>query len=246
MGLIVVAQSFLLIDGASVGSQAFGWALIVVIAVTVGLLNWALVVPIGLHPMVATLATYMSIQAVSLILRPVPGGLISDSITDAIGLSFGFVPLAILVAVGVALLLEFSLFRKSWGLSLRGFGSRPEAARVVGVRPRLTLLGAYVGCSLLAGLASVPMLSQVGSGDPGAGAAYTLSSIAAVVLGGASLFGGRGSFVGALLGAVLITQVNVVTTFLGLSDAWQFYLLGGMILASVALYSKSRQMAVAQ
>ena len=246
MGLIVVAQSFLLVEGAPIEHQVLGWALIVLIAVGVGLLNWLLVDPIGLHPMVATLATFMAIQAVSLLLRPIPGGLIADRVTETIAISFGFVPLVIVVAIGVALGLEYGLFRKTWGLSLRGFGSRPEAARVVGVKPRLTLLAAYVGCSLLAGLASIPMLSQVGSGDPGAGVGYTLSSIAAVVLGGASLFGGRGSFVGALLGALLITQVNVVTTFLGLTDAWQSYLLGAMILASVALYSKSRQMAVSR
>jgi ribose transport system ATP-binding protein len=117
---------------------------------------------------------------------------------------------------------------------------------MAGLRPQLTLLAGYVGCSLLAGIAAVPMMAQVGSGDPSAGINYTLASIAAVVIGGASLFGGRGSFVGSLLGALLIIQVNVVTSFLDIGDSWQSYLLGGMILASVALYSKSREMAVAK
>lgn len=246
MGLVVVVQSFFLVTDAGAGQQAIGWALVLGVALAVGFLNWLLVDPVGLHPMVATLATYMAVQAVSLILRPVPGGLIADGVMEGIGASIGFVPVA-MIAVGVlALLLEFGLFRSRWGLSFRGFGSKPEAARVAGVRPRLTMMAAYVGCSLLAGIAAILMMAQVGSGDATAGVNYTLSSIAAVVIGGASLFGGRGSFVGALLGALLITQVNVVTTFLGLTDAWQSYLLGGMILASVALYSKSREMAVAR
>jgi len=97
----------------------------------------------------------------------------------------------------------------------------------------------------LAALASIPMLSQVGIGDAKAGLNYTLSSIAAVVIGGGSLSGGRGSFLGALFGAILINQVNVVSTFLQLSDAWSFYLEGGMVLLGVALYSRSRQIAVA-
>ena len=59
------------------------------------------------------------------------------------------------------------------------------------------------------------------------------------------MYGARGSFVGALLGALLIAQVNVVTTFLGLSEAWQAYLLGAMILAAVAVHSKSRQLVLA-
>ena len=89
------------------------------------------------------------------------------------------------------------------------------------------------------------MLAQVGIGDAKAGLNYTLASIAAVVIGGGSLTGGRGSFVGALLGALLLNQVYVVSTFLQLSDAWNFYLQGAMVLIGVALYSRSRQMAVA-
>lgn len=246
MGLMVVIQSFFLNDGASISHQLTGWAIVIVVALVVGVVNWLLVDPFRLHPMVATLATYMALQAVSLLLRPIPGGLIADSILDGIGTQIGFVPVVAILAVLAAAALEFGLFRTRLGLAFRGVGSRAEAARMAGVRPHLTLLSAYVSCSLLAGVASVPLMAQVGSGDPAAGTSYTLMSIAAVVIGGASLFGGRGSFVGALLSALLITQVNVVTTFLDLSDAWQSYLLGGMILASVALYSKSREMAVAK
>ncbi|SAL00212.1 L-arabinose transporter ATP-binding protein [Caballeronia calidae] len=246
MGLMVVIQSFFLNDGASLSHQFAGWVIVFAVAVAVGVLNWLLVDPFRLHPMVATLATYMALQAVSLLLRPIPGGLISDSVVDGIGLQLGFVPIIAIVAAIVAVALEFGLFKTKLGLAFRGVGSRAEAARMAGVRPHLTLLSAYVGCSLLAGVAAVPMMAQVGSGDPSAGINYTLASVAAVVIGGASLFGGRGSFVGALLGALLITQVNVVTSFLDLGDSWQSYLLGGMILASVALYSKSREMAVAK
>lgn len=246
MGLVVVSQSFFLTSDASLGAQATGWLLILGIAVVVGLLNWALVDPLGLHPMVATLATYMGIQAVSLLLRPIPDGLIAEEIMDGIGSKWGFVPYMFVVVTVIGIAMERGLFKRKWGISLRGLGSRPEAARVAGVHLRWSMLAAYVGCSVLAAVAAVPLLAQVGTGDANSGTNYTLASIAAVVIGGASLFGGRGSFVGALLGAILITQVNVVTSFLGVTDAWQSYLLGGMILASVAIYSKSRQMVVAK
>lgn len=246
MGLVVVIQSFFLNDGATMGHQLAGWVIVAVVAAGVGVLNWLLVDPFKLHPMVATLATFMGLQAVSLSLRPVPGGLIAESIMDGIGAKVSFVPVIAVLAAAVAIAFEFGLFKSKLGIALRGVGSRPEAARMAGVRPHVTLLTAYVGCSMLAAIAAIPMMAQVGSGDPSAGVNYTLASIAAVVIGGASLFGGRGSFIGALLGALLITQVNVVTTFLDLGDSWQSYLLGAMILASVALYSKSRQMAVAK
>jgi ribose transport system ATP-binding protein len=246
MGLMVVIQSFFLNDGSPLAHQLSGWVIVFLVAIAVGLVNWVLVGPFRLHPMVATLATYMALQAISLLLRPVPGGLIADSVVETIGIQAGFVPVIAIVAVVLAVALEFALFKTRPGLAFRGVGSRTEAARMAGVRPQLTLLAAYVGCSLFAGIAAVPMMAQVGSGDPSAGINYTLASIAAVVIGGASLFGGRGSFVGSLLGALLIIQVNVVTSFLDIGDSWQSYLLGGMILVSVALYSKSREMAVAK
>jgi len=246
MGLLVVVASFFLVDDASAATQAGGWVLMVAVAVLAGLANWALIEILLLHPMVATLATYMSIQAISLILRPIPGGFITDRVMDGLGTRLGFVPVAFLVAAAMAVALEYCLFRSRLGLSLRALGSRQEAARVAGISPRAVRCVAYVACSLFALLAALPMMTQVGSGDPSAGTSYTLTSIAAVVIGGASLFGGRGSFVGAILGAFLITQVNVVTAFLNFDAAAQNYLLGAMIVLAVAVYSKSRQLEIAK
>lgn len=195
--------------------------------------------------MVATLATYMALQAVSLMLRPTSAGMINEAVMDAINLQIGFVPLTLLVAVVLALCLDFALFRRYVGMSLRGLGSNVNSARLAGIAPARTRLIAYLACSLIAGLASIPLLGQVGIGDPRAGIDYTLTSIAAVVIGGGSLYGARGSFVGALLGALLIAQVNVVTAFIGLSETWQAYLLGAMIIAAVAVHSKSRHLVLA-
>jgi len=246
MGLVVVILSFYLTDDASTADQFTGWTIAVLAALAVGLLNWFLVDPLRLHPMVATLATFMGLQAVALILRPMPGGLIAESIIDGISTTVGFVPMAVIVALVAALALEFVLYKTRLGISLRGVGSRSEAARMAGIRPRRMLLIAYVSCSLLAAAAAILLMAQIGNGDATAGGNYTLASIAAAVIGGASLFGGRGSFVGGLLGALLLTQINVVTAFLNLDDSWQSVLLGAVILASVTLYSTSRQMVVAK
>jgi ribose transport system ATP-binding protein len=245
MGLCVIVGSFFLGSAAGAGSIALGFVLMLAAAAAVGLVNFLLVDRLSLHPMIATLATYMGVQAVSLVLRPAPAGLIGGRLMKAIATKFGFLPLSLVAAALVGLALEFVLMRTNLGFSLRGLGSRPEAARVAGIRPRALRAFAYVSCAIFAALAAVPLLSQVGIGDAKAGLNYTLSSIAAVVIGGGSLAGGRGSFLGALLGGLLINQVNVVSTFLQLSDAWSFYLQGGMVLAGVALYSRSRQIAMA-
>jgi ribose transport system ATP-binding protein len=245
MGIVVVIFSFYLTDDATVANQVTGWTIAVLVALAVGLLNWFLVDPLRLHPMVATLATFMGLQAVALILRPIPGGLIAETTIDRISTTIGFIPVAVIVALIVAAVLEFILHKTKFGISLRGVGSRREAARMAGVRPNRMLLIAYVSCSLLSAAAGILLMAQIGTGDANAGGNYTLSSIAAAVIGGASLFGGRGSFVGGLLGALLLTQINVVTTFLNLDDSWQSVLLGAVILASVTLYSTSRRMVVA-
>ncbi|MGO4834112.1 ABC transporter, partial [Rhizobiaceae sp. 2RAB30] len=208
-------------------------------------LNYGLVSRFALHPMIATLATYIGVQAISLILRPAPAGVIDSWLIKALSMKIGFVPVTFIAAVAIGIALEFALFRTRRGIAFRGFGSKPEAARVSGIRPQVNRFWAYVLCALFAGLAAIPMLTQVGIGDAKSGINYTLASVAAVVIGGGSLTGGRGTFVGALLGAVLLNQVNVVSTFLQLNDAWSFYLQGLMVLAGVAVYSKSRQMAVA-
>ncbi|GAA1620147.1 hypothetical protein GCM10009789_87270 [Kribbella sancticallisti] len=244
MGLVVVLESFYLVDGATATDQAFGWLLLLLTGVAVGTLNWALVDLGGLSPVIATLATYMALQAVSLILRPVPGGFISGQLIDTISTRVGFIPVTFIVAVVLALILEALLLWTRTGVRLRAVGSDPEAARTVGISDKKYRLLAYVGCSVLAALAGIPLMSQIGSGDASAGLTYMLSSIAAVAVGGASIFGGRGSFLGALLGALLLSQVNAVTAFVQLDTAWNWYILGGALLISVAAYSKSRDLAV--
>jgi ribose transport system ATP-binding protein len=242
MGLCVVICSYFTAGPSSI---AVGISLMFAAAIIVGVVNFILVDRLALHPMIGTLATYMGVQAVSLVLRPSPSGLIDGRMMKFIATKITFVPVTLIIAAVIGIGLEFVLYRTTMGISLRGVGSRVEVARSVGLRPRFTRFCCYVSCSAFAAMAAIPLLSQVGVGDAKAGLNYTLASIAAVVIGGGSLSGGRGSFIGALLGGVLINQVNIVSTFLQLSDAWSFYLQGGMILLGVALYSRSRQMAMA-
>lgn len=244
MGSLVVISSFFFIDNASVGMQATGWVLLFVVAIVVGLVNWVLIDLVKANPMIATLATFTALQGLSLTLRPLPGGFFSGGLISAIITRVGPIPVIFIIVVVIAVLLEFVLFKTRFGIALRGVGSDTESARIAGIVPKRINLVAYVGCSLFAALAAIPLMAQVGSGDPSAGTSYTLISIAAIVIGGASLFGGRGSFIGALLGSLLIVQVNAVTTFLRLDQAWSAYLLGGIVILAVAVYSKSRQLEV--
>ena len=129
-------------------------------------------------------------------------------------------------------------------MRLRAVGSDEESARRVGVPTnRIALLG-YLGASLMTLLGAVVLLAQLGVGDPGQGTGYTLTSITAVVLGGTSLLGGRGTFIGTLMGAGLSVQVLNATVFLSLDQKWQYIFQGLLIVAGAIIYSQVRRGAV--
>jgi ribose transport system permease protein/ribose transport system ATP-binding protein len=241
MGFVVVVSSFFLTATNSASEQLVGWILIPLVALAAGATNWSLVEFVRLPPLVATLATFFALQALSLLLRPTPGGVIDGKIVNDLNSQIGPVPIVFIVAVAIGVALQFGLTRTRLGLDLRAAGSDENVARMSGTRPRVSRLVAYLGCSLLAGLGAIVLLAQVGSGDPSAGTNYTLISISAAVIGGTSIFGGRGSFLGAVAGAFLVQQVVAAIPFLHLSAQWESYLVGLMTLTAVAAYSKARQ-----
>jgi ribose transport system ATP-binding protein len=212
------------------------------IASIAGVTNGVLVRFGNFTPVAATLGVYIILQGLSLLLRPFPGGAFDSDVLDAIKLKVFGIPVAFIAAVTVALLLELALRHTRWGLSIRAVGSNEKAATKIGVRTNLTIVGAFLASSLLTALGATLVMAQLGIGDPNQGVGYTLGSIAAVVLSGASLAGGRGTFIGVLLGAVLIQEVNSSMVFLGLSQAWQYWFIGLLTLTAVALYSQSKSL----
>jgi ribose transport system ATP-binding protein len=239
-GLVVVIGSFFENAHKSPALLVAGFVIMIAASVAVGLLNGSMVWFAKFTPIVATLVTYIALQGISLVLRPFQGGYISFAIINAVNRAAGPVAIAFLVAVVAAVGLERALHRGRWGRSLRAIGSDQAAAYRVGVRPRRTLIGAYVASGLFACVGGVLLMAQVGVGDPTQGVNYTLASVTAVVLGGTSIFGGRGSFVGTVFGAVLVEQLLNVTTFLHLSQAWQYWFEGVLVMVAVGIYTQAR------
>jgi ribose transport system ATP-binding protein len=245
VGLTAVLLSFFATVGAGPGSLLVGVAVIAAAGAAVGLVNAGLVRRIGLGPVIATLATFVVIQGVSLLLRPRPGGSLDPAVTAAVKTSLGPLPVAFVVAIVLAVAFEIVLRRTRLGIGLRAVGSDEGRAFRLGAPVTPLHVAAYVGCALFAVLGGVMLASQVGIGDARLGADYTLISITAVVLGGASIFGGRGSFLGALLGAIFIQEVITATAFLRLGTAWQQWLPGVLILVAAALFARARRVRTA-
>ena len=240
-GFLVVLGSFFILDGKSPAVWVLGFALMLAAAVGVGLLNGALIRYAKFTPVAATLVTYIGLGGLAFTLRSAPDGYIATSVTDVISKKVGPVPLAFVVFVVCALGLELGLRKTQFGMRLRAVGSDEEAARRVGVPVNRTALIGYLGASLLTLLGAIVLLAQLGVGDPGQGTGYTLTSITAVVLGGTSLLGGRGTFIGTLMGAGLSVQVLNATVFLSLTQEWQYIFQGFLIVAAALIYSQVRR-----
>ena len=244
-GFLVVVASFFINDDKSSAMILAGFVLMFLGALAVGTVNGLLIRFANFTPIAATLAMYIAIQGMSFLLRDNPDGYINFTVTDWINWQWGPFPVAFLVLVAVALGAEYVLRQTRFGWRLRAVGSDQDSARRMGIRIDRTYIMGYIVCSLLTGLGGIMLMTQIGVGDPRQGISYTLSSITAVVLGGTSLTGGRGTFIGTVLGAVLLTEVLNAVTFLGLTQTYQYLFQGVLIVVAALIYSAVRKRASA-
>lgn len=239
-GLTVVILSFFASELNSPPDFFLGLAIALAVAALIGLINGVLIRIIGLSPLITTLAMFIALQGVSLTLRSVPDGFFRREIIQTLTTRIGPLPLAFLAALATVILLEWALRKTRFGMEIRAIGSNEVAAHRLGARVNRSVILAYVLCSVFTAIGGVLLAAQVGVGDPTVGQSYTLQSISAVVLGGASIFGGRGSFFGALAGVLLVQEITTTSGFLNLGTAWQYWLPGLLILAATAMYSRTR------
>ena len=240
MGLLVVVASFFVLDDVSIWIIIAGFVLMVCVAVSVGLINGLLIRFANFTAIAATLAMFICLQGVSFLFRDSPGGYIKYSVIEVITWQIGPIPIAFIVMLGLAFVVEYALRKTRWGWQLRALGSNEESARRIGLHTDQIYIAGYIACALFAALGAVMLMSQLGVGDPREGVNYTLASITAVVLGGTSRQGARGSLVGSLLGALLLTEVLSIVTFLGLSTMYQYFFQGALILIAALIYSAAR------
>jgi ribose transport system ATP-binding protein len=239
-GFLVVVASFFINTGHPAGMFVAGFALIVLGAIAVGLVNGSLIRFANFTPIAATLAMYIGLQGASFLLRGGPGGYIDAGVVGVLSLQIGPIPVAFLVMCLLAVGSEYLLRRSRLGWRLRAVGSDERAARRIGLRVDRIFVFGYLASALFTALGAIMLMAQIGVGDPQQGVSYTLASITAVVLGGTSLRGGRGTFIGTAIGALLLTEVLNVVSFLGMSQTWQYVFQGLLVLSSALIYATAR------
>ena len=237
ISLTVVIASFLMTEDMNAGLILLGSLVCLAAGIIVGLTNGTLVRYVGINSVVTTIAMLSVVQGIALYLRPSPFGVISEDFIDFFQTRIGFMPVSFFVILAAAIGGDIWLYRTRSGLKMRAVGFREEAAKRNGVRIDIVHIRAFLLSAVIAVLSGLFVGSEVGVGTPVIGSSYTLSSIAAAVLGGAALTGGRGSFVGALLGALFFTLTVNIIALLGLNTGAGIMTSGALTLFALALYS---------
>lgn len=221
-----------------IGMGLLGCVAVLAAGLVAGFINGAIVVWGRLQPIITTLATGAIFYGVSLWIRPIPGGDVQSDIADFVtGQLFGVVPTALVVLFLVVILVWIPYRSSVLGRAAYAVGSNEHAAYMSGVPVAKAKLMAYTLAGFLASLGGLLLTFNTYSGEASApiGGIYTLNSIAAVVIGGTSLFGGWGSAIGSIFGAFVLRTIEDLLFVFDLSPLWQPLFQGVVLLAAVSL-----------
>jgi ribose transport system ATP-binding protein len=235
MTLCVVTASYTMTPETSTLGLIPGALALVGVGLATGIFNALLIRVFRLPSIIATLGTLSILTGASLWLRDHPSGTISSNAIDGLTTSWSFVPLAFIGVAVLALLADFWLYRTRSGMALRAVGLDETSSRRIGIRTDRVVILAFVACSVFASIAGFYLAAEVQIGSPIVGN-QALESIAAAVLGGASLAGGRGSFVGTLLAALFLSLIDNILPLFHQPTEYAEMTIGVLILVALVLY----------
>jgi ribose transport system permease protein len=217
---------------------ALGVAGTLAVGALCGAINGAIVIYGRLQPIVATIATGAIYFGIALALRPFPGGSVDENLADFFtGRFFGVIPASMVTLAAIVLVIWVPFSRSVLGRAAYAAGSSEVAAYMSGMPIRRAKFAAYTLSGLLAGIGGlyVTFFTYTGDAAYASGNAYTLFSIAAVVLGGVSLFGGTGSAIGAIFGALAFRTIGDLLFVFDFDPLWQPLFQGVVLMLAVSL-----------
>ncbi len=204
----------------------------------VGLIHGFLVNEVKIAPFIVTLASLGILRGVSLSISTSPVGSASRDFIMFYVQKIGPIPVIALMFVVLLILTALLLRYTAFGKYLYAIGGNVEVARLSGVPVKRVRYGVYALCSITASITGLLWLSRMGVGDPAIGDGIELQTITAVIIGGTSLFGGRGTVIGTLGGVLLLVVMANLLVMLGVNQFVQGLIQGIIIVAAVALYKQ--------
>ena len=204
------------------------------VALAVGLFNGFLIARIQMPAFIVTFSTYFLLRGLAFMFSTSPVGRSAPLVFDFYSASFVGLPAVLLPMAAVWIGTWFVLKRTTYGRHVYGVGGDPKAAALAGVNVKRIQMSVYVVSALLAGVAALYIIGRNGVGDPRMGEGLELDSITAVILGGASFFGGRGSIVGTLGGVLVIIVIGNMFNILQIDVFYQQALKGLILIGAVA------------
>ena len=210
-----------------------------------GLLNGLLVTRINLPPFIVTFGTLNIAFAITQLYSNAQTVTDLPDAMNALGGTFHVggttVVYGVVVMLALYALTAFVLRETAAGRHVYAVGNNPEAARLTGIATPRVILAVYVLAGVLYGIAALLSVARTGVGDPNAGQTENLDAITAVVLGGTSLFGGRGTVLGSLVGALIVGVFRNGLTLMGVSSVYQILITGILVILAVATDQLSRR-----
>jgi len=259
-GIDLSVGAIAVISSVIMGQFTFRYGLPTEISILIGLcfgtligaMNGWLVAVMKLPPFIVTLGTWQIVLAANF-LYSANETIRSQDIADSapalqfLGSKFelggAVFTYGVILMVLLFLLLAYTLRHTAWGRHVYAVGDDPEAAQLSGVNVRKTLISVYAVAGLICGLAGWALIGRIGSVSPTSGQLLNIESITAVVIGGISLFGGRGSILGAFFGALIVGVFTLGLRLAGADAQWTFLLIGVLIIAAVGVDQWIRKVA---
>lgn len=211
------------------------------LATGAGALNGLLVTRINLPPFIVTLGTLSIFGAIALLYSggsSIQASHLPDLINflgDGFGIGSFRLTYGIVVVALIYVVMAFVLSQTAWGRYVYAVGDDPESARLSGVPSKRILLTVYTVAGLIYGIAAWILIGRAGAATPNAIPDANLQSITAVVIGGTSLFGGRGRLVGTLIGALIVQTFAFGLSQLGVDQQWRYLSIGILVVVAVAV-----------
>jgi len=219
----------------------------ILVGVACGAVNGLIVTKLNIPPFIATLGTLSIFYALNIFIsdgESVPYADVPALFNwlgtgfQVAGATFTFGQVLTLV---MFLVFAYILRNTAWGTHIYAVGDNIEAARLTGIRVNRVLMSVYIVAGLIIGITAWLLIGRIGSISPTAGVGYNLASITAVVIGGTSLFGGRGRIMGTLLGALIVGVFSSGLSLAGFDSLWQEFTIGVLIIGAVAVDQRLRK-----